>query len=286
MFDQAQKLRELVKQSKNNNQIDEVLSRNVKPQIITFVSGKSGIGKTVLLSNLALKLSNLNKKVIVLDNDSHTASVEFILNIAAKIKLIDIINDEKNLSVQFSAEDFNPTIVNCGSDIGLNNILDDEDTGLFINKLKKFTDIDYILIDTPSGLNKTAIDIAAFSDQVFVITSTDSASITESYAVVKMLLSKNKSLVPGILVNMVKNRQEALSIFDRINSVANKFLLQQLEFLGFVLLSSVVNQSIKDRRPFVFSSASSQPSIALSKLIDMLVSVDKKEKQNYFTCNV
>lgn len=286
MFDQAQKLRELVKQSKSNIQVDDLLTGEVQSKIISFVSGKSGIGKTVLLSNLALKLAKLNKKVVILDTDLGVSGVEIVLNMAAKLKFIDIINEEKDLSLQLNFEDGNPIVVNYGAEVIQSHSLNEEQIESLINKFKSLTDIDYILIDTSAGLNKTAIDIAKFSDQVFVVASADASLITESYAVVKILVSRNKNLKLGILVNLVKSRQEALNIFDRINSVATKFLSHQLEFLGFVLSSSVVNQSVNERQPFVLNSASSQPAIALSKLSDMVINSDKKEKLNYFACNV
>lgn len=275
MIDQAHRLRELVKRSKSDKTQD-LSGANSKARIITFVSGKGGVGKSVILANLALALKKLNKRVLLIDTESGFTNIEFILNVAAKTKLLDIIEDRVDINKEFG-DIASVNLVDYGSGLSHNPLLDDEQVELLIAKIRSLENMDFVLIDTVSGLNNNVMDLVLASGQIFVVTTADPASLTESYAAIKAMALRDKNLKFNLLVNMVKTKEEAMRIFERINSVAERFLQISLEYSGFVLYSNVVSQSVKQRQPFVANSANCQPAILLNRLANLLVIPEKND---------
>ena len=105
MEDQAEKLREIMKQKKEQpaaaespaQRGAEILRGEDKARIITVTSGKGGVGKTNLSVNMALAFARLGKKVVVMDADLGLANVNVMLNMIPKYNLYHVIKKQKTI---------------------------------------------------------------------------------------------------------------------------------------------------------------------------------------------
>jgi flagellar biosynthesis protein FlhG len=95
MNDQAEMLRRIV--DHKNDKEAEGVTESRRARVITVTSGKGGVGKTNISVNLAIALSKMGLRVVILDVDFGLANIDLLFGIAPKYTLLDLIHDEKNI---------------------------------------------------------------------------------------------------------------------------------------------------------------------------------------------
>ena len=122
-MDQAQQLRNIIKQQ---NMQQQHLAR-----VITVTSGKGGVGKSNMSVNMAIQLSRLGKKVIILDADFGLANVEVMLGTRPKYNMADMIFGGKNIRDVICKGPENIGFISGGSGIKeLSNLSKDQISGI------------------------------------------------------------------------------------------------------------------------------------------------------------
>ncbi|NLM03888.1 MAG: MinD/ParA family protein, partial [Clostridiales bacterium] len=163
MIDQATRLREIIHQNKikKNSQnstenMEEKTSNNAR--IICVTSGKGGVGKTNFTTNLAIALSKLNKRIVIIDADLGLANVDVISGVIPKYTLLDVIKYGKDITEIMNTGPNGIRIISGGS--GILDLVDmrEEDLKILINNFNKIDEYaDIILIDTGAGLSKSVL---------------------------------------------------------------------------------------------------------------------------------
>ncbi|MBZ0648482.1 AAA family ATPase, partial [Clostridioides difficile] len=155
MIDQAQILRKMAMEKRG---LDEIIVENENtPKIITIASGKGGVGKSNLATNLSICLTKLNKKVLILDADIGMSNIDIIMGVNVKGTIIDVINGEKNIEDIISQTKYGVNIISGGS--ALNHIEDftEAQRNKFIHSIEQIHDVDFIIIDTGAGMSKSLL---------------------------------------------------------------------------------------------------------------------------------
>lgn len=246
------------------------MTDQIQTRTLSITSGKGGVGKTTLTVNLALSLAEMGKKVLILDGDIGLANVDIFLGIRPQRTLEDffehavplkdiLIKVSKNLDVIPSASG----LIDLKSiDVYKRKMLMDE-----VSMLNNT--YDYFLVDTASGIDDNVQYLNSTVQDVLVVMTPEPASMADAYSLIK-LLNKNKKVTRfSVVANKVLGEKEARDIFKRVNSVADRFLNLQLNFLGYMpfdpkLRHSTTGSSAALARP---SAASS---IALKRVVQAL----------------
>ncbi len=246
-------------------------SRLVNPEkhydIIAVTSGKGGVGKSTMSANLAIGLHQMNKKILLMDADLHLGNIDLIFGIRTDKTIADVA--EGNASLE-------EVIISTGSGIDILpassavlNLIEKEDFVLkkLADAFEKFEhNYDFILIDTGAGISQTVISFLLGSDKVILIVTPDPASITDAYAVIKVLSSVNSELPVYLTVNMVNSVNEGETIYKKLNLMVQKFLQSRLYFGGAVLKDDMIGRSVKKQRPFVLDHPNSVASNSIRVL--------------------
>ena len=242
MIDQAESLRKLAIQN------TEVKSR---PKVITIASGKGGVGKSNFTVNLGICLSKLNKKVAILDADIGMSNIDILMGESTDKTICDVIYDGIDIEDIIIDTKYGIKLIPGGS--ALNHIEDFNEIQRkkFLDEIEKITDIDYLLIDTGAGINKSLLAFISCSNEFFVITTPEPTSITDAYSLLKATSNLNIKDRASIVINRCTNVKEADSVYLRIKSVADKFLNIHLEFGGYILDDKKVSICVKKQTPFV-----------------------------------
>lgn len=271
-MDQAEKLRKMVK--------EQAAPRRVA-RVITVTSGKGGVGKSSISVNLAIALSRLGKRVIVLDADFGLANVEVMLGIRPQYNLADLMFRGKSLSDIVTEGPENIGFISGGSGIQeLTNLTKDQIVYL-IQKLVELDErADIIIIDTGAGIADSVLEFVAASSEVLLIATPEPTSITDAYALLKTLNRKADISLQDTVIKMVANRidnyEDGKELYDKLSLVVNKFLSLKLEYLGALPQDGIVSKAVMKQKPAIELYPNSQFTRTIHSFADILC-----ENENY-----
>jgi flagellar biosynthesis protein FlhG len=219
-----------------------------KPKILAVTSGKGGVGKTNVVANLAASLSEMGRKVVVLDADFGLANLDVLLGLTPRYHLGHVLFGNKTLNDIMVQGPKGIRIIPASS--GLHRM--SELTGVQRNRLiESFasldTDTDYFLIDTAAGISRNVIHFLLFAQEVIVVSAPEPTAIVDAYAVIKIILTEDRNKQIRVLINSVEQAEEAREVFCQINSVVKRFLNRELDFLGYIERDSHVLLSVRSQ---------------------------------------
>lgn len=264
-MDQAERLREIVKA---NN------APRMSARVITVTSGKGGVGKSSISLNLAIALSHEGNRVVIIDGDFGLANVEVMLGIHPTYNLSDLIYGNKRVSEIITKGPEGIGFLSGGSGIQeMNDLTKDQ----IMYMIKQFVELDkladIILIDTSAGITNSVLEFVAASSEILLVTTPEPTSITDAYALLKTLNRKSGFDIKDITIRMISNRvsseEEGLDLYRKLNTVADRFLHLEMDYLGAVLQESNVSKAVMHQKPAIML----YPNIQFSKKIKAFAKV-------------
>ncbi len=205
------------------------------PRVIAVTSGKGGTGKTNVVANLAYALSLAGEKVMILDADLGLGNMDILLGITSKYTIQDILKGRRNLSEVIIEGPEGIKILPAGSGIQeLSHLSEGEKLNLMAEFDLFEDEIDTFLIDTGAGISSNVMYFNVMAQEIIVVLSPEPTSITDAYAIMKVLSTKYSETHFKLLVNEVKNERSALVVYNNICNVADKFLNISIDFLGYI----------------------------------------------------
>ncbi len=269
-MDQAEQLRELVKQR-------EVPKQNAR--VITITSGKGGVGKSSTSVNLAIQLSKLGKRVIIFDADFGLANVEVMLGIRPKYNLADLMFRGKELRDIVTEGPESIGFVSGGSGIQELTKLTRDQIIYLIQKLVQLDEMaDLIIVDTGAGISDSVLEFVISSSEVLLIATPEPTSITDAYALLKSLKRKDdfmdSSTKIRMISNCISNPQEGIEIYEKLNTVVNKFLNINFEYIGGIPQDKMMSQAIMLQKPVSLAYPTSPAAKAIEELALKLCDLD------------
>lgn len=265
-MDQAENLRNMVKQQSVPRRI---------ARVITVTSGKGGVGKSSVSVNLALALSQLNKRVVILDADFGLANVEVMLGIRPQYNLADLMFRGKTLTDIITEGPENIGFISGGSGIQeLTNLTKDQIIYL-IQKLAELDQhADVIIIDTGAGIADSVLEFITASSEILLVVTPEPTSITDAYALLKALNRKVDFNLQDTVIKMVANRvdsnEEGKELYKKLNIVVNKFLNYKLEYMGGLAQDSNVSKAVMRQQPALLLYPNSTFSKKITEFANLL----------------
>ena len=224
-------------------------SRGVRSIAVT--SGKGGVGKTCIVANLGHLLSAMGTRVMILDADVGLANIDLLLGLSPQYTLKDFLEGETELSEILMKGPGGMVILPAGSGVmELTNLERDQRLALLgeINALSENHDL--LLIDTPAGVSSNVIHFNALAQEIIVVVTPEPTSISDAYALIKVMFLKHRRRRFFVLVNETKSEKEAQQTFQGLNHAVERFLNFSLTDLGFISWDSCVSRSVKRQRAF------------------------------------
>jgi flagellar biosynthesis protein FlhG len=253
MNDQAQRLRDLVKKTKSapQNSIEEIDIPKKRAKIICVTSGKGGVGKSNFTTNVAVNLSKMDKKVVLLDADFGLANIDVLFGISSKYNLTHVINGAKTIEEILTTGPNNIKFISGGSGMRELIYLDKEMLDNFITGMKQLDEIaDIIIVDTGAGISDNVVSFILAADEIILVTTPEPTAITDAYALIKTIVNLENDKSINLVVNRSENKNEAEEVYSKINGVCERFLNFKLNKLGYIANDSHVSKAVKAQKPF------------------------------------
>ncbi len=283
-MDQASSLRKIVQQKADQEKrrfsklSSPAETAGIWPKVIAVSSGKGGVGKTNIVGNLAVALSRLDKKVVIFDADLGLANIDIILNVHPKYNIGHVLNGEKQLSEIIVEGPAGVRIIPAGSGfVNLTHLTDGQKLSLF-SEFEAFEDhIDFFLIDTGAGISSNVIYFNLAADECVVVVTPEPTSITDAYALMKVMANEHGEKRFKLLMNMVQDESEAKSVFLNLCQAADRFLNGVvLEYLGYLPRDENVPNAVRQRKPFMSLTPKAPSSLKLQDIAKNLL--DRTER--------
>ena len=242
-------------------------NQNSGAVILAITSGKGGVGKTNIATNLALCMATENQRVILLDADLGLGNLDILMNLNSRYNLSHVVAGKRTLEEITQIGPGGVEVICGGSGIeSLANLSTFQRQRLIeeLDGLQERSDI--IIIDTGAGIHSTVLGFCVAADHTLVVTTPEPTAMTDAYAMIKVLAAKNYTGRISLLVNMTQSLAEGKKIYRQIADVASRFLNTPVYEAGIICKDEALLQAVRRREPVV----SAFPKAAISKAFEAI----------------
>ncbi len=226
------------------------MSRVNPVRVIAVTGGKGGIGKTNVSVNLSMALAKLGRRVVLLDADLGLANVDVLLGIQADRNIADVLEGECSLLDVMVDGPMGIRVVPASSGVrSMASLTPAQHSGL-IQAFSEIDDkLDVLIIDTAAGISDSVTSFVHAAQEVLVVVCNEPTSITDAYALIKVLNRDHGIFKFNILANMVQSPKDSQEIFQKLSTVSDRFLNVALKFVGAIPFDDLLIKSVKKRQP-------------------------------------
>ena len=244
------------------------VTRSQNPvRVIAVTGGKGGIGKTNISVNLGVSLASQGKNVMLMDADLGLANVDVMLGLQPTCDLSHVLNGTRTLEEVICHGPYGMRIVPASSGIQvMSELTSSEHAGI----IRAFSEInsnpEVLIIDTAAGISDSVIAFSRAAQEVLVVVCDEPASITDAYALIKLLNRDYGVHRFRVVANMVQSAQEGRILYNKILKVTDRFLDVALDFTGVVPEDEFLRKAIQKQRSVVEAYPRSKSALAFKKL--------------------
>jgi flagellar biosynthesis protein FlhG len=231
------------------------LRRMINPEpvrVIAVTGGKGGVGKTSISANLGVAFAELGRRVMLLDADLGLANLDVMLGLHAERNLSHVMQGECSLEDVMVTGPKGMRVVPGASGIQrMAEMSPAENAGLIHAFSEVANDVDILLIDTAAGISDLVISFSRAAQEQIVVVCDEPASITDAYAIIKLLNREYGVSRFRILANMVKSVQEGRDLYNKMCRVTDQYLDVMLNYMGSIPYDEQLRKAVKSQKPVV-----------------------------------
>jgi flagellar biosynthesis protein FlhG len=235
-------------------------------------SGKGGVGKTSMAVSMAVLFSKAGRRTLLIDGDLGLANVDVQLGVSVHRTIRDVLDggEDPLEAVVYPREGLG--VLPASSGVPHMVTLSPEEQSELAGALDSMFDhFDTVIVDTAAGIGPSVQWFNAFVDHSIVVATPDPTSLTDAYALVKVLYNHHARQQFYIMLNSVRDDEEAAAVYENLAGVTRRFLEVNTRFLGAVPTDPAVSRGLRSRKPFVSQSPGAPSVQALQKVVERLM---------------
>lgn len=243
---------------------------------IAVSSGKGGVGKTTLVCNLAYDLASRGNKVLILDGDLGMANVDIFFGQRSRLNISHVLENRCQLEDILLEVAPNVHLIPGGSGVYGLCRLEPLQKHILLDQVSRLNrNFDFMLVDTAPGIDDNVLYLNAAAQEILVVVTPDPSSLTDAYALIKVLNQRYKENRFSVVCNMVRDEIEARMVFQKLSDVASKFLCVSLDYRGFVPNDLILRQAIRSQELVVKTQSRCAASQAIRSLSENIKSSER-----------
>jgi flagellar biosynthesis protein FlhG len=221
----------------------------VVTQVIAVASGKGGVGKTNVVANLAVSLSRAGKRVLLLDADLGLGNLDVLLGLVPRHTIEDVLVGTHTLAEIMLKGPAGINVLPASSGVSRLTSLTESQQLMIQEQLADLAaEMDVLLIDTGAGISSNVTFFASSADETMVIISPEPTSLTDAYALIKVLARQYRERRFKVLVNQAKSPREAAEVFGKLDVAVDRFLHVSVELVGSIPYDDYVHMAVMQQK--------------------------------------
>ncbi len=236
-------------------------------RVLAVASGKGGVGKTNVSVNLATSFAQEGHKVMLFDADLGLANVDIMLGLNPQYNLSHVISGERTLEEIIVDGPSGIRVIPASSGTQqMAELSQAQHAGMIQAFSEVGHDIDIFIVDTAAGISDSVVSFCRASQEVIIVVCDEPASITDAYALIK-LLNRDYGLQRfRVLSNMVHSMQEGRDLYNKMVRVTDKYLDVTLDFMGSVPYDEYLRKALQKQRAVVDAYPRSKSAMAFKNI--------------------
>ncbi len=233
-------------------------------RVVAVASGKGGVGKTNVSVNLAVALAEMGRKAMLLDADLGLANIDVLLGLQPRFTLSDVLEGRCGLEDTFLEGPLGITVVPAAS--GKRRMAElsfGEHAGLIRAFSSMDRELDALVVDTAAGISGSVCNFAEAAQEVIVVVCNEPTSITDAYALVKVLSREHGVSRVQVLANSVRSQHEGRELYEKLNRVSERFLDVTLGYMGAIPFDDWLRRAVQKQQAVLQAFPAAPASAAL-----------------------
>lgn len=236
-------------------------------RVIAVTSGKGGVGKTNVSVNLSVSMAAAGQRVMLMDADLGLANVDVMLGLRVEANLSHVLEGKHDLKDIIVNGPSDLRIIPAASGITRMAELSTVEHAGIVNAFNDIgNDIDVLVIDTAAGISDSVMRFCLASQDILVVVCDEPASITDAYALIKVLNRDHGQHSFRIIANMVENASAGQQLYDKLRRVTDQYLDVTLKYEGAIPFDGAVRKAVQRQSPVVNSFPGSRAAQAFKKI--------------------
>ena len=236
-------------------------------RVIAVTSGKGGVGKSNVSVNLAVTLAQGGERVMVMDADMGLANIDVLLGLSPKMNLSHVVNGECSLEDTILEGPAGIKIVPASSGItAMSDLTPAQNAGVIRSFSELTLPIDTLIIDTAAGLSDSVVSFTRAAREVIVVVCDEPASITDAYAMIKVLNRDYGVERFHVLSNQTTSIQQGRDLYMKLSRVSERYLDVALNFLGAIPYDDYLKKAVQKQKCVIETYPRSPASMAFRQI--------------------
>ena len=222
-------------------------------RVLAVSSGKGGVGKTNFVANLAYALSKRGKKVLVVDADLGLNNIDILLGLTPEKHIGHVLSGESNVEDIILRGPADIHVLPAGDGLQELTQLPSEKKMVLMDELDRVSQgYDFLIFDTGAGISTNVTFFCSAAHETILIATTEPTSLTDVYALIKILHNKHSQKHFRVIINSVSSEREAQGVYRNLTAVTDRFLKDiSLEYLGHILQDANVPKPVRQQEAFL-----------------------------------
>lgn len=255
-------------------------------RVISVTSGKGGVGKSTIVTNLAVTFAARGKRVAIFDADLGLANVHILMGVKPRFNLSHLIQDGFALEDIIIEGPLGIKIISGGQGVRELANLNDEQRRLLLRQIDHLEqEVDILLVDTGAGISENVLRFATFADEILLIATPNVASTADAFSILKIMLEIEPNSKIGLIANEVENMYDAKNVFNRLNVASEKHLHYSIGDLGFIIKDEKVIAANQIRKPLMLSYPQAPAAQCMKRIVDTILNekvfVNQKKQSSF-----
>jgi flagellar biosynthesis protein FlhG len=266
-MNQAEGLDHIMKERNRNPQTPPAAAPRRRTRVIAVTGGKGGVGKSCVAVNLGLSLAMAGRDTLLLDADLGLANVDVLRGLSPKCNIANLLAGDCNIEDLVLPAAHGLKVVPATS--GMRRMVD-MSRAEYAAVIRAFDDYpqppEFLIVDTAAGISDSVSLFSVAADDVLVVVCDEPASLTDAYALIKVLARENGVRRFRVVANMAYNAGHGRQLFEKLERVTTRFLDVTLQFCGMVPHDEYLRRAVRRQMGVVAAWPGSPSALAFKKL--------------------